>query len=107
MASFTHILVSTEGTGKPVAHYNTSTLNSTISNPNVDAGSAADRFGYSVAVKGTKIAVGAPDEDMGAVTNTGKVYYYNNNTTPTYIFENPNNPATGINDYFGASVAKD
>ncbi len=63
------------------------------------------RFGWSVAISGSRVVIGAPEEDTGA-NDTGIAYVYNllssTPTAPVTVLENPN---PGINDNFGWSVA--
>lgn len=67
--------------------------------------SLTDVFGYSVAISGTKMVVGAPFESTGA-GSAGSAYVYDlanfSAEVPTFTFNNPD-PAGG--DYFGYTVA--
>ncbi len=64
-----------------------------------------DYFGYSVAVSGTRVVVGAYGDDTGA-SNAGSAYVYDlASGTPTIPVATLNNPAPEIDDYFGWSVA--
>ena len=66
---------------------------------------ATDNFGYSVAISGTRVVVGAYLDDTGA-PDAGSAYVYDLSgptpTTPIAILNNPD-PADG--DFFGAAVA--
>lgn len=66
---------------------------------------ANDNFGFSVAISGSRVAVGCQLDDVGA-TNSGTVLLFDLDgatpTTPTLILANPS-PA--LNDQFGYSVA--
>lgn len=55
----------------------------TIIDPSVPAGS---NWGYSIATStdGTKLVVGAPNEDLGILTDSGAVYIYNRRTQRFY-----------------------
>jgi len=76
----------------------------TLNNP---AAALSDFFGWSVAISGTRVVVGANQDDAGA-TNAGSVYVYDvagaNPTTPIYTLANPTPVA---NEDFGYSVAID
>lgn len=72
-----------------------------INNPNPADG---DQFGFSLAVAGTNIIVGAPftDSDTGVI-NAGAAYLFDSNTGENlFTFTNPEPVA---NDRFGNSVA--
>jgi hypothetical protein len=77
------------------------TLLHTFSNPNAYDVVQGDRFGSSVALNNTFIAVSAPTEDSASGTSTGVVYLFsrNNNSLFTTIY-NPEAAATG----FGESI---
>ena len=65
---------------------------------------AGDHFGYSVAVAGSQIIVGAKDDDQGTNYNTGAVYVYdatNLSATPTKLTATDE----GLNFHFGNSVS--
>ncbi|MCW1922885.1 choice-of-anchor D domain-containing protein [Luteolibacter arcticus] len=76
----------------------------TLDNP---APAAEDAFGYSVAISGTKVVVGANQNDAGVV-DAGSVYVYDvsagsaSSTMPVRTWDNPS-PA--LEDEFGYSVA--
>jgi len=53
----------------------TGTLRKTFSNPNIETGSNADKFGYGVALGLNHVAISAIDEDETG-TNEGVVYLY-------------------------------
>jgi FG-GAP repeat len=64
-----------------------------------------DFFGQSVAVSGTRVAVGPPHEETG-VTNAGSVYVYDlSAATPTVPVATLNNPSPAADDQFGYAVA--
>jgi hypothetical protein len=65
-----------------------------------------DNFGYSVAVDGNNLIVGAPGFNPGSNAGSGKVYVYNLDTgTAKFSILNPNNFGTSAGDNFGNSVA--
>src|SRR3989304_5201557 len=64
---------------------------------------AADQFGFSVAISGTKVVVGVPSDDTGAA-DAGVVYVYD--CTPACaVPETILNPTPVAADQFGFSVA--
>jgi len=64
-----------------------------------------DRFGSSVAMSGTQVAVGAPRDNMGA-PDAGSAYVYDlSSGTPTIPVTTLNNPGPTADDNFGTSVA--
>ena len=64
-----------------------------------------DTFGYSVAISGARVVVGAPSDDTGA-TNAGSAYVYDlTSGTPTVPVASLNNPGPSSGDKFGTSVA--
>jgi FG-GAP repeat len=64
-----------------------------------------DRFGNSVAISGSRVVVGAPNDDTGA-SDAGSVYAYDlASGTPTVPVYTLNNPGPAAQDYFGTSVA--
>ena len=74
----------------------------TLNNPGPAAG---DEFGFSVAISGTRVVVGAHADDTGA-TNAGSAYVYDlSSGTPTVPVATLNNPSPFANDQFGLSVA--
>ena len=83
---------------------NTGALAFVIPNPIPAAG---DLFGYSVAISGTRVVVGASSNDTGA-SNAGRVYVYDlASGAPTVPVATMNNPAPAPDDQFGRSVAID
>lgn len=64
-----------------------------------------DWFGYSVGVSGERVVVGAPNDDAGA-SNAGRAYVFDLASAtpgiPLVVFANP---APGVGDEFGFSVA--
>ena len=74
----------------------------TLNNPSP---AANDNFGYSVAISGTRVVVGAYQDDTGA-SNAGSAYVYDvSSGTPTVPVATLNNPGPAANDNFGYSVA--
>jgi hypothetical protein len=64
-----------------------------------------DQFGYSVAVSGTRVVVGARVEDTGA-KDSGSAYVYTlDGASPTETIVVLNNPAPAAEDNFGESVS--
>jgi hypothetical protein len=64
-------------------------------------------FGYSVAISGSRVVVGACLADTGA-TDSGSAYVYDlNSATPTVPIVTLNNPHQAAYDRFGLSVAID
>ena len=89
--------------------FNTSTgaLTYTLDNPNGYDTSAADRFGFAVAVSDNHIVVGAPYEDDANGANQGKIYVYNPSTGAlARTIDNPNSSYT-VGDQFGWALAID
>jgi len=81
-----------------------SALLHTLTNPSP---AANDVFGWSVAVSGARVAVGAPDDSTGAAA-AGSAYVYDlASATPTVPMATLNNPRPADLDGFGASVAVD
>ena len=73
----------------------------TLDNP---APNADDWFGQSVSISGTKVAVGAHQNDVGA-SDAGSVYIYDlTSGTPTAPVRILDNPAPAADDEFGYSV---
>ena len=78
----------------------TGTLIATLTSPNAQTDG---RFGYSVAVSGTRVAVGAPDETVSGNAFAGHVYVFQAKTgSLVATLTSPNPQAEG---YFGSSVA--
>lgn len=74
----------------------------TLTNPTP---AASDQFGFSVAITGVYVLVGANLDDTGA-TNAGSAYLYNISTgSPTVPILTLNNPTPAADDGFGCSVA--
>ncbi len=74
----------------------------TLNNPSP---SGEDRFGSSVAISGTRVVVGAYNDDTGA-TNSGSAYVYDlSSGTPTVPVATLSNPSPSVDDNFGISVA--
>ena len=57
----------------------TGSLLQTLNNPNAYGTSSGDYFGYSVAISGNRVVVGAHGEDDAGGYYSGKVYLYNLN----------------------------
>ena len=73
-----------------------------IPNPSPVAG---DSFGWSVAISGTRVVVGAHLDDTGA-TDAGSAYVYDlSSGTPAVPVASLNNPSAAARDNFGWSVA--
>ena len=73
-----------------------------LNNPDPNA---QDTFGFSVAVSGSIVAVGAPSDDRGAI-DAGSAYLYEmDSATPTVPVLAQNDPGPGPSDYFGSSVS--
>jgi len=74
----------------------------TLPNPTPASG---DLFGFTLAISGSLIIVGAPSDDTGAV-DTGSAYVYDlNSATPTVPIVTLNNPTPAVNDQYGSAVA--
>ncbi|HSH37696.1 MAG TPA: Ig-like domain repeat protein, partial [Chthoniobacterales bacterium] len=74
----------------------------TLNNPGP---AATDEFGFSVAISGTRVVVGAHFDDAGA-TDAGSGYVYDlSSGTPTVPLATLNNPGLESGDFFGISVA--
>ena len=64
-----------------------------------------DAFGAAMAISGTLLLVGAPDDDTGA-ENAGRAYVYElASAMPTKPVATLNNPTPAANDGFGKAVA--
>jgi hypothetical protein len=73
----------------------------TLNNPNPQVSA---HFGYSLAISGSRLVVGARSEDEGA-TDSGRAYVFDfDSSTPTLPVVTLNNPSPGVEDYFGHSV---
>ena len=63
-----------------------------------------DFFGYSVAISGTRVVVGAIDDDTGA-SEAGSAYLYDlSSETPTVPVVTLNDPRPRVFNYFGNAV---
>jgi len=83
---------------------NTGTLLHVLRNPTPENN---DSFGFSVAISGTRVVVGTPRDNTGAV-NAGSAYVYDlGGVTPTVPVAMLNNPGPAFWDYFGSFVAID
>jgi hypothetical protein len=66
-------------------------------------GAANDHFGYSVSIYGDNIIVGAPDDNVGANTDQGSIYFFSRNGT---LWQQDIRLSTpGILNHHGYSVA--
>lgn len=73
-----------------------------IDNP---APAIGDWFGFSIAISGDRLVVGAPRDD-GEVSNAGRAYVYDlSSSTPALPTQVVANPAPAISDEFGCAVA--
>ncbi|GEM_PF-4801772 len=61
-----------------------------------------DQFGYSVALLGNNVVIGAPRDDAGAA-DAGSVYLFN--ATTGELLRTIPNPQPGNTDFFGSSLA--
>jgi hypothetical protein len=77
----------------------TGNLLRTLANPTP---AVSDYFGYSVAISGNTVVVGAYQDDTGA-TNSGAAYIFD--ATGNNLLRTLTNPTPAGNDYFGNSVA--
>ncbi len=74
----------------------------TLNNPSPGVG---DNFGYSVAISGSRVVIGAYTDDTGA-TEAGSAYVYDlTSGTPNVPVATLNNPSPAMYDNFGWSVA--
>ena len=81
-------------------------LTLTLDNPNAYGTSAADQFGFSVAISSNYAIVGAWLEDDAGGTTSGKAYIFNVTTgSLLHTLDNPNAYGTSNADRFGQSVA--
>ena len=84
----------------------TGALLRTLNNPNAYGTGNTDNFGYSVAISGNYLIVGATEEDDAGGLSSGKAYIFN--VTTGALLRTLNNPsafATGDGDRFGSDVA--
>ncbi|HEX8678622.1 MAG TPA: FG-GAP repeat protein, partial [Chthoniobacterales bacterium] len=83
-------------------NYNgTATLFATLTNPTP---AAADQFGSSVAISGTRVLVGAYADDTGA-PNAGSAYLFDVSGATPVLVATINNPSPAGGDQFGFAVA--
>ena len=86
----------------------TGQLKWTLNNPNAYGSSGYDYFGYSVAISGNYVIVGAYLEDDVSGSNSGKAYIFDVTTGQLkWTLDNPNVYGTSAGDAFGWSVAID
>ncbi len=84
----------------------TGALLHTLDNPNAYSTSAGDRFGWSVAISGNYVIVGANLENDATGGSSGKAYIFNVTTgVLLHTLDNPNAYGTSVGDRFGESVA--
>jgi WD40 repeat protein len=87
-----------------VYNVTTGTLKTIISNPNA-FGSSIDQFGYSVAIDGNNLIVGAIHEDELNYLYSGKAYIFDVETSALlHTLDNPNASGTPSSDIFGDCV---
>jgi hypothetical protein len=78
----------------------------TLDNPNAYGTTTGDQFGYSVAISGNYLIVGAYGEDDSDGFNQGKAYIFNLATgSLVFTLDNPNAYDTPTSDGFGSAVA--
>ncbi|NJM55559.1 MAG: hypothetical protein HC841_06260 [Verrucomicrobiae bacterium] len=66
---------------------------------------ANDNFGWSVAISGTRVLIGAPSDNTGA-SGAGSAYVYDfSGATPTLPVATLNNPSPALHESFGNSIA--
>lgn len=69
------------------------------------APAALDQFGLSVAISGTRVAIGAPGNDVNSANNAGSIYVYDiSSGTPAVPVAVINNPVPAADDEFGRAV---
>lgn len=101
--------------------YNKSgTLKYLVTDPNAYSTASGDKFGYSVAMSGNVMVVGAPYEGDSSNSSSGKAYIFNMDYFPAYTGTTQNitsvnytnnggvalsNPSSGYYALFGACVA--
>ena len=74
----------------------------TLNNPTP---ALSDLFGYAVAISGTKVAVGAPNDDT-RTTDAGSAYLYDlSSATPTTPVATLDAPSPSVDDQFGSAIA--
>ena len=84
----------------------TGSLLHTLHNPNAYGPSATDQFGYSVAISGNRVVVGAWYEDDAPSNDSGKVYIFDATTgSLLHTLHNPNAYDTSASDNFGSAVS--
>lgn len=80
------------------------TLTHSIPAPN-GGGQTGEQLGYSVAISGTRMVVGAPYDNTGA-SDAGRAYVYDlSSATPLVPVVTLSNPSPASQDHFGVSVA--
>ena len=78
----------------------------TYNNPNAYGTSADDYFGFSVAISGNRVVVGADGEGDAGGTQSGKAYIFDATTgSLLHTLNNPNADGTSAGDVFGKAVA--
>ena len=63
-----------------------------------------EQFGTSVAISGTRVVVGAPQDNTGALNAESTYVYDLSRPTPTVPVATLNNPSPGVGDNFGNAV---
>ena len=77
----------------------------TLNNPNPYGGSSHDQFGWSVAISGNNVIVGANQEGDSGGNNSGKAYIFDVPTGALLrTLNNPNAYGSSANDYFAGSI---
>lgn len=66
---------------------------------------AGDQFGASVAISGTRVAIGSPGNDVNSAIDAGSIYIFDiSSGTPAVPVAVIDNPAPAADDEFGHSV---
>lgn len=78
----------------------TGVLKATLMNPDP---SEMDLFGYSISLSGDFVIVGAPRNDPNDIADAGSAYVFD--ATTGTLMASLHNPAPGVEDKFGRSVA--
>ena len=85
-----------------VFDFGSATLSHTLTNP---LATFDDQYGYAVAISGTRVLVGSPNDDLGAA-NAGVAFVYDlSGPMPTVPFFTLTNPSPAASDFFGLAVA--
>lgn len=70
-----------------------------------DDGATGDWFGFTVAIDGNHAIVGAKQDDVGANSNQGSVYFYRYNGSNWVLTQKVVDPAGVTSEIFGQSVS--